>query len=134
MSSIQLAHTYATLIDLKRLDVIEKEPQKTFNLSFKPTTEESKKCEFKITFHLDLTDGDSFELKTEYVALFNADSDIDEDFQNSDFIKINAPAIAYPYLRSFITLLMMNSGYSNVYLPTINFVEMDKEKEKNNKM
>ena len=44
---------------------------------------------------------------------------------------INAPAIAFPYLRSFLSILTMQAGYPPVMIPSVNFVEFAKRAVKN---
>ena len=61
---------------------------------------------------------------------FETDSPITEDFKKSSFPLINAPAIAFPYLRSFLSVLTMQAGYSPIMLPSINFVEFAKKAQK----
>ncbi|WP_222708016.1 protein-export chaperone SecB [Algibacter pacificus] len=61
--------------------------------------------------------------------MFKLDKDISEEFKLSDFPKINAPAIAFPYLRAYISNLTLQSGFEPVMLPSINFVNLAKEKE-----
>ena len=60
-------------------------------------------------------------------AFFNfeiVDEKITEDFKLSSFSKINAPAIAFPYLRAFVSNLTLQSGLEPVILPSINFVQL----------
>ena len=59
--------------------------------------------------------------------LFQMDENVTNDFRDSDFVKINAPAIAFPYLRSYISNLTLQSGFSPIILPSINFVEFAKQ-------
>jgi preprotein translocase subunit SecB len=40
----------------------------------------------------------------------------------------NAPAIAFPYLRSFISTLTLNAGYILAVLLSINFVNFNTKK------
>jgi len=56
---------------------------------------------------------------------FETDEEITEEFKNSHFPKINAPAIAYPYLRAYVSNLTLQSGVTPVMLPTINFVKFE---------
>ncbi|PTU49224.1 hypothetical protein DBB42_26595 [Pseudomonas plecoglossicida] len=65
----------------------------------------------------------------EYQSRFDVDGPVDEEFKAGNFAFVNAPAIAYPFLRAFISNLTLNAGYSPVMLPSINFVAM-KEKIK----
>jgi len=66
---------------------------------------------------------DEFNLSIEYATKFLADDDIDEEFKESHFVKVNAPAIAYPFLRAYIGNFTLNSGFSPIILPTINFTK-----------
>ena len=65
----------------------------------------------------------------EALFMFSVDGEITEGFKLSDFPKINAPAIAFPYLRAYISNLTLQSGLEPVMLPSINFVTLAKEKE-----
>lgn len=62
-------------------------------------------------------------IKTEYVSHFRTSDPIDDKFKNSHFPTINAPAVAFPFLRSFVSTLMLNAGYDPVILPDINFAD-----------
>lgn len=56
---------------------------------------------------------------------------VTEDTLRLPFIQINAPAIAYPYLRAFVSTLCVNAGYDSVFLSTINFQALFEAKKKN---
>ena len=98
---------------------------KSFDLSFAPAFTKENSREFMIGFKIGIYKAD-FDLKLEIVFVFEVDSDIDDDFKNSPFLKINAPAIAFPYVRSYISNLTLQSGYPPVFLPSINFVALSK--------
>jgi len=87
---------------------------------------------FGISFQIELTNkAENFNLKVKAIAHFMTDSDITDDFMNSDFVLISAPAIAFPFLRTFISNITLNSGYNPIVLPAFNFVAMAKHlKEK----
>ncbi len=72
---------------------------------------------------------ESYELSVGYTSFFETEEAITDDFKDSSFIKINAPAIAYPFLRSFISTLTLNAGYEPILIPTINFQELAHEKK-----
>lgn len=80
---------------------------------------------FKVSFQQE-----GYSIKTEMRFFFETDSPITEDFRNSSFPSINAPAIAFPYLRSFLSIVTMQAGYPPVMLPSINFVEFSKKAQK----
>ncbi len=63
----------------------------------------------------------------EYIANFTTSEDIDDEFKKSNFPKVNAPAIAYPYLRAFISQFLLLSGYNPQILPTFNFLKMQEQ-------
>lgn len=94
-----------------------------YNFSFSPVFSETDLSEFLIIFNLSLNSED-FSLVIEYAARFSTDKLIDEDFKTSNFVKFNAPAIAYPFLRTYISNLTLNSGFSPIILPTINFTKL----------
>ncbi|TCJ98879.1 preprotein translocase subunit SecB [Volucribacter psittacicida] len=101
------------------------------SLSFSPIYPESDKKTFFILFDLQISDSDIvtekagiFSLK--FVAHFKCESEISDDFRNSRFPIVNAPAIAYPYLRAFVCNYFVNAGYNAINLPTYNFVNSQK--------
>ena len=65
-------------------------------------------------------------LNLEMRFIFEADTNIDDNFKQISFPKVNAPAIAFPYLRAFISTLTMQAGYETIMLPSINFIEIAK--------
>lgn len=79
---------------------------------------------YAIKFALHLLNADkeeNFDLKIKAVGVFRTEEKITKDFKTSDFVKINSPAIVFPYLRSFVTTLISNAGYHTVILPAFNF-------------
>ncbi|WP_236450772.1 protein-export chaperone SecB [Stutzerimonas stutzeri] len=71
----------------------------------------------------------SLELELEYLAEFKTDEDISDEFKQSGFPKVNAPAIAFPYLRAFISNLLLSGGHNPVLLPSINFAARNAERD-----
>jgi preprotein translocase subunit SecB len=92
-----------------------------------PEDRKSFQVEFAIKIN---TKRNDFTMKIVAVAHFSTDSEIDPEFRDSSFIRINAPAIAFPYVRAFISNLTLNSGYDPIVLPTYNFVKLGTETEK----
>lgn len=89
--------------------------------------------EFAICFSLQATAlvEEEVEIECEFWAFFVSDEPLTKGFVESHFTSVNAPAIAYPYLRSFITSSLVNAGYSALHLPTINFVERNQQASTN---
>lgn len=122
---ISLKDTYASLVSLKKRNNKQK-AKRVFDLRYNALLTENEPKGFQIKFYIKVTDSSKFNLDIEYISEFITDESINDDFLISDFAKINAPAIAYPYLRSFISILALNAGYGSIYLPSINFVEFCK--------
>lgn len=83
---------------------------------------------FGVGFEITIEDK-YFDLNLEAVFLFSVDSPITEEFKLSNFPRINAPAIAFPFLRAYISNLTLQSGYDPIILPSINFVRAANESE-----
>ena len=94
-----------------------------FNLKVGQIFNEKEEKSFGIGFIVAITNN-SYKIELEMNFLFESDEIIDERFKNSSFPKVNAPAIAFPYLRAYISNLTMQSGFTPLLLPSINFVEL----------
>lgn len=126
MNNIKIASFRVERIDLKRKPV-EKDD---FDLSFETGFLADNPRMFIIKFNVSIYSSVGYELYVEYIAFFEADEDITEEFHSSNFVTINAPAIAYPFLRSFISTITLNAGYDAVLIPTINFQALAQERKK----
>lgn len=84
------------------------------------------KKSFNLLFEVKIRDID-FDMSISMLAIFGLDEEITEKFKVSDFPKINAPAIAFPYLRALISNITLQAGFKPVMLPSINFVEFAKQ-------
>jgi len=68
----------------------------------------------------------ALEINLKYIAEFEANEVITEKFKESIFPRQNSPAIAFPFLRAFVSNLLLSSGYRPMILPSINFQALDK--------
>jgi len=104
-----------------------------FNLSFAngyPDERSEDNKSFIVTFSIRICSAEEkFLLELEYIGFFSCDEPITEEFKNSHFPISNAPAIAYPFMRSFINTVTVNSNLNPVILPTINFVELARQQK-----
>ena len=125
--NIQLKEWKVKNLSFKINDIqIEKKTKKnSFNLSMGHFFSEENSKEFGIGFRINIKD-EEFNI-LEMVFLFELDEDVDEKFKQSDFLTINAPAIAFPYVRSYISNLTLQSGFSPIILPSVNFVKLAKK-------
>lgn len=80
-------------------------------------------------FHLELAVNikeatDKFEISIVCVAIFEFDPKADIEQYKSGLFTVNAPAIAFPYIRAYISNLTSQSGLFTVTLPTYNLSVM----------
>ncbi|MEO0042629.1 MAG: hypothetical protein RL329_2077 [Bacteroidota bacterium] len=78
---------------------------------------------FIVEFHLKLFN-EKIKGQFKMAALFETDTVIDDEFKQSALVQVNAPAIAFPYLRSFVSTTTVNAGYNAVILPSINLTSL----------
>ena len=123
--NIQLKEWKVKNLSFKINDIqIEKKTKKnSFNLSMGHFFSEENSKEFGIGFRINIKD-EEFNILMEMVFLFELDEDVDEKFKQSDFLTINAPAIAFPYVPSYISNLTLQSGFSPIILLSVNFVKL----------
>ena len=67
-----------------------------------------------------------FDLSLQFVAVFGTEAPIDEEFKTCDLVEVNSLAIAFPFMRSFLSTFTINAGIPPFILPAYNF-----SKEKN---
>ena len=74
---------------------------------------------FKIVMDIDLVGEKHFDLKIRAIGTFELDSEITEDLRKL-FVNSNAPAIMFPYIRSFISTFTANLGnvVGSLIIPT----------------
>lgn len=107
-----------------------------FKLAFYPAFNETDLREFLIVFEIEIVssasidqDSDKVSMQIQYAAKFETSEDIDKAFMESPFVEKNAPAIAYPYLRAFVSNFTINAGLKPLVLDTVNFFNgFDKRK------
>jgi preprotein translocase subunit SecB len=54
-----------------------------------------------------------------------------DDITNTPFFIHNAPAIAFPYVRAYISTLTVQSGIQSIVLPTLNLSGLSEELKQN---
>lgn len=98
-----------------------------FDLDYSTYEHDENEKEFIVTFELNIVDERyKFHLIISY--LFEADDIVTDEFINGEFANQNAPAIAFPYVRAYISNVTLQSGFHPVILPSVNFVHLYKSK------
>lgn len=112
-----------TKVEKLELFDIEKDDDSGCETSFKygNAYTETPANTFKVIFEMAIELEEGKQLNITYSSEFEADEIIDDEFKSSPFPTVNAPAIAYPFLRSFIGTMLLNAGYEPILLPSVNF-------------
>lgn len=126
---MKIALSHNQVIELKLVTDIDKTEgrENIFDFNFEVKYEDTQDDLFYIVFDLKLEHPKDFKLFTKYACAFKTSEKIDSSFTESDFTIVNAPAIAFPFLRSFIATITLNSGFTPAILPAINFMNFKKE-------
>jgi preprotein translocase subunit SecB len=95
----------------------------TLDVGTKIPIEDNAK-DFAIELRTELQLKEGYIVKIVYVSEFVTNEPIDNSFRESSFPKVNAPAIAFPYFRAFISTFLLNAGYEPIILPSINFTKL----------
>lgn len=66
-----------------------------------------------------------FDLSLQFVTIFSTEETIDEEFKTSELVRVNSLAIAFPFVRSFISTFSINVGIPPFILPAYNFSEKE---------
>lgn len=112
-------------LSISRKDIGSKDVKRegVFSLETSNSFDESHN-RFFVRFDLKLDD-QKFDLSIEVVYSFEVtEGAVDEEFMNSHFPKVNAPAIAFPFLRAMISTITLQAGLRPVMLPSINFSKL----------
>ena len=120
MNQIRIASFKAEYINL----VQKESAENNFELGLETGFSEDDLKSFRIKFRAVISSEVGYELTVEYSSFFETDDEIIGSFKSSNFVTINAPAIAYPFFRSFISTITLNAGYEPILIPTINFQAM----------
>lgn len=85
--------------------------------------------QFVVAFSLTITSDNPERMSIEILshALFETNDIITEEFKSSYFANVNAPAIAFPFVRSFVQTLSVNMGIAPIILPSYNFAQAFEE-------
>ncbi len=106
----------------------KKESISKTTLNYEIVYSEKNKNQFHILFHLKIIKQNLYNVNIDYLSTFQSSDIIDENYLNGNFAKINAPAIAFPFLRSFVSFLILTAGFQPLILKSVNFTKFEKEK------
>ena len=122
---LQVLQSKAIKLSLERKD---SNLETKFELDYLISYDTTENNIFSVVFNIEIVQKEGLQLKTEFITWFRTSEIINEQFKKSDFPTINAPAIAFPFLRSFISVVSLNAGYSAILLPSINFIQLSEKR------
>lgn len=112
-------------LDFKNINLLSNIGEAKPKLQFAPIFDEDNPRSFRIRFFFRIEEEKTnFRLLLDCIGEFSTNEDITEDFKKSSFVMISAPAIAFPYVRSYISTFTLNSGLQPLILPTFNFTNI----------
>jgi preprotein translocase subunit SecB len=94
-----------------------------------PSTDNQNHFFVALKTELQLKEG--YIVRLTHKSEFITDTPIDDEFRNSHFPRVNAPAIAFPFFRAFISTFLLNAGFEPIILPSINFTKLKDSVESN---
>jgi preprotein translocase subunit SecB len=92
-------------INVNHLIQVDKENKNLFNSEFIVTISNEKK---------------DFNLIVQTIGHFEIMGDVDQKVYDN-YINISSPSIVYPYIRAFITNLVIQTGMKPIIIPPLNF-------------
>lgn len=108
----------------------------TVNKNYKPSDNINLEVQFKYRFDYkseeriavielgcnifkDLKENHPFSLEVELIGFFKYAAELEKE-QLEMLLKVNGTAILFPYLRSIVSIITVNSGFDPIILPVIN--------------
>ncbi len=80
---------------------------------------------FLLTIHFDVKDSNgAYEINCKCMGYFRFKVEESEKIQLDPFFYLNAPAIIFPYIRSYIASVTALSGLSAINIPLLNFPKL----------
>jgi preprotein translocase subunit SecB len=112
-----------TLVRTLRCDELEDGEVAEDDLRYSPVYHADRPNEFAVLFDLKLPLDETNQLFISYLAVFETAEEITDEFKKSHFPRVNAAAVAYPYLRAFVGQFSVLAGFNLHTLPIRNFVK-----------
>jgi preprotein translocase subunit SecB len=124
-NAIRLVKFTVNAVNFESKSQIDEDASSKLSISISVSTafSETESRNFIVSFDLSISSKNSEDLKISIKAsaLFETETIINDEFKNSGFVKTNSPAIAFPFLRSYVNTLTVNSGIKPIILPSFNF-------------
>ena len=111
-------------LNIQKEPNILKEKQGTFNLKYRCQENESKKNIFRVSLSLEDLYTNKSKINITLCGFFEFLGNFEEEKKNY-FLKVSAPAIIYPYIRTIISNITAFDVDETAILPIINFADIE---------
>ena len=103
----------------------ENKPEK---IQIKATVEEfpGSRKKFYLSLQVIIDNDGPYIINLVMRSLFDT-TDVTDSGQINNFLKVNAPALIFSYIRPFLAYLTSQSGNGTLHLPFYNFLDSDKQ-------
>lgn len=117
-SSFALKHFIVQDFSIKRKPIEQKNP----NLKINPKGLYNQEInEFQLTLDIQIKDSnDSYSVKMTAIGMFEIREAEEDEARLSNYFYTNAPAVIFPYVRSYISAVTALTGLNTVNLPLMN--------------
>jgi preprotein translocase subunit SecB len=125
-NAIRMLHFRILSVDFDCAKALGKDFLDSFDtdLDFSLGFDDKENRHYTVQFNLSIENAEyDFKLEVLAVAIFSAIEEISEKDKESFLFQQNSPAIAFPFLRSFIGTFTANCGLPTIVLPTYNFAK-----------
>lgn len=126
MIEFSLVSSKATYVNLTEVDDIAEDD---LSVQFLTAFSKEHNNQFHVKFDVTVASTRGYSLHIEFMAYFETTEPMTEEFRQSHLPTVNATAIAYTYLRSMISTIILNAGYTPIILPTVNFQAVIREQQ-----
>ncbi|ELY3856773.1 hypothetical protein ABN357_19530 [Providencia rettgeri] len=120
---IELTHKRVDQLTMESLTKgqIEQEQPITVNIGSTVYAHDQDKKMVRINYPVIVTVKDNVTISIGYNFYFKLSESVADDFHKSEVARKTAPALAYPYIKSYIESVLLLSGYRDFSIPFLDF-------------
>ncbi|EML0361299.1 hypothetical protein RI835_000624 [Providencia rettgeri] len=120
---IELTHKRVDQLTMESLTKgqIEQEQPITVNIGSTVYAHDQDKKMVRINYPVIVTVKDNVTISIGYNFYFKLSESVADDFHKSETARKTAPALAYPYIKSYIENVLLLSGYRDFSIPFLDF-------------
>ena len=114
--------------NIQKYNKIQKEKEKTFNITVESSKNKGNDKLYRVSILIEELYTNRSRIDVELCGFFEFSNDWEDDDRDY-FLNVSAPAILYPYIRTFISNVTAFDVDETVVLPIINFADLSIRKK-----